>query len=203
MFEFVAFDVETTGFSPVSDAIIEIGAARFVKGVVAETFNLLIDPRRPIPPEATRVHGITNAMVKGQQALESALEQFTEFCGSAVLLAHNAPFDVKFISAAGMAEHTPLPPGMVLDTLSISKQTLPDLFNYKLESLVKHFSIPQEGFHRASQDATCCGSVFVQLLKAMKNNGTRLKFENLINLSGGEMHFPHIEPKAKQINLFG
>jgi DNA polymerase-3 subunit epsilon len=201
MFTYVAFDVETTGTSSKDDAIVEIGAVRFVKGKPEDSYSVLVDPRRPIPPDATRVHGITNAMVKGQPLIEEALFGFTEFCKDAILIAHNAPFDVRFIEAAGVRTQTPLPQGLVLDTLPLAKNALPDLFNFKLETLVKHFGIPQSGFHRACEDSSYCGLVFLGLLREMKRNSGELKFQNLVNLSGGETRFPFIEPAAQQITL--
>jgi DNA polymerase-3 subunit epsilon len=201
MFTYIAFDVETTGVSSREDAIVEIGAVRFVKGKPEDSYNVLIDPKKPIPPEATKVHGITNAMVKGQSSIEEALIGFTNFCEDAILVAHNAPFDVRFIETAGVTTQTPLPQGLVLDTLPIAKHVLSDLFNFKLETLVKHFGIPQTGFHRACEDSTYCGQVLLGLMREMKRNTGELKFQNLINISGGEKKFPYIEPAAQQISL--
>lgn len=201
MFEYVAFDIETTGISYREDAILEIGAVRFARGKPVDTFNVLVDPRRPIPPEATRVHGITNSMVKGQSTLEDALEKFSAFCRDSILVAHNAQFDMKFITEAGLREQVPLPPALVMDTFPMARTVLPDLFNYKLETLVRHFGIPQAGFHRATEDASYCGQAFIELLKQIKRNGGELKFQMLVQLSGGEHRFPIIAPKAKQMAL--
>ncbi len=203
MFELVAFDTETTGTVAKRDRIIEIGAARFVDGKLKDTFVTFVDPEMPIPAESTRVHNITNSMVKGAPSTELAIENFSDFCGSALLVAHNAPFDVKFLAAEGMRVQAPLPSGLVFDSYAFAKRFLSDLFNHRLENLTRHYGLSQGGFHRANQDAIYCGQVFLKMLSEYKKKYGSLKLSEIINLSGGELKFPHIEARAKQIALFG
>src|ERR1700733_10549521 len=95
--QYIAFDIETTGFLPRVDQIVEIAGVRFVDGKPIEAFSSLVNPQISIPPGAMRVHGITDEMVKDQPLIEEVLGKFAEFCGSAPLVAHNAPFDMEFI----------------------------------------------------------------------------------------------------------
>ena len=94
---FVVFDLETTGFSAIKDKIIEIGAVKVVKGEIVDSFSTFVNPRRPIPFEITKLTSITDEMVMEYPDIETILPQFLEFVGDAVLVAHNAGFDVGFI----------------------------------------------------------------------------------------------------------
>ncbi|MCE3009461.1 MAG: 3'-5' exonuclease [Proteobacteria bacterium] len=201
---FIAFDLETTGTVPGVDAICEIGAVRFVNGSVDSVFATLINPKKPIPPGASAVNGITDDMVQGKPAIEDLLESFAEFCAEDPLVAHNASFDAQFILADIKKHELPGPRGIVLDTLPISRKVLPGLPNYKLGTLVQHFKIPSTDFHRAEEDATYCGKVFLELTKRISVNGQAPGIENLVALTGKpEFKFPVIERKPKQMDLFG
>ncbi len=201
MFDYIAFDCETTGTNVREDAIVEIAGVYFEKGKPGKRFSTLVNPGKSIPQDATRVHGITDEMVAGQPPVAQALESFARFCGDTILVAHNAPFDVKFMGAAMKAHKTATPTGLVLDTYSIAKQALAELFNHRLETLVKHFEISASDFHRAEQDAEYCGKVFLKLLAHMKSKGQKLSFQNVVNLSGGELRFPKFELETSQLGL--
>ena len=201
MRDFIAFDTETTGTSPDRDEIIEIGAVRFVGGKPTESFASFARPRKPIPESATRVNGITNEMVKSAPSIDDALEQFTSFCGDTLLVAHNAAFDVKFISAVVKRLEVPAPRGEVLDTYPISKVVLPQLFNHRLQNLARHFQIADAGFHRAQADASYCGQVFVALLREMVKRGDQPFMKRLVEISNGTHRFPLFEKRAKQLDL--
>lgn len=181
---FIAFDVETTGTVPGVDSIIEIGAVRFVDGVVDAVFSTLIDPKRPIPPGASQVNGITDEMVKGKPLIETLLDPFADFCGEDLMVAHNATFDAQFITASVKKFESRAPQGLVLDTLAISRKIIPGLPNYKLGTLVQHLNIPTTDFHRAEEDATYCGHLFINLVRRMSGNGTQLPLANLVSLCG-------------------
>ena len=99
--DFVAFDLETTGLSPISCRIVEFGAVRFnLAAGELETFEQIVDPQCPIPPETIRVHGITDAMVRGMPTVSEVLPAFLGFLGGpdTVLMAHNASFDIGFLT---------------------------------------------------------------------------------------------------------
>lgn len=201
---FIAFDLETTGTVPGVDQIVEIGAVRFVDGHVESVFSTLIDPLRPIPPGASAVNGISDQMVKGKPTIDTILEPFTAFCGGDPMVAHNAPFDSQFLLADFKKLELPTPSGVVLDTLPIARKVFAGLPNYKLGTLVQHLKIPSDGFHRAEEDATYCGKLFLELVKRISVNGQPPAIENLVALTGKPLfRFPIIEKKPKQMDLFG
>lgn len=201
---FIAFDLETTGTVPGVDQIVEIGAVRFVDGQVEAVFSTLVDPRRPIPPGASAVNGITNDMVNGKPYIEDLLQSFADFCGDDILVAHNAPFDSQFLTADIKRHETAAPSGIILDTLPIARKVFPGLPNYKLGTLVQHLKVPSGGFHRAEEDATYCGNVFLELIKRISIGGQAPKVENLVALTGKpESRFPQIVRQPKQMDLFG
>lgn len=201
---FIAFDLETTGTVPGVDQIVEMGAVRFTNGVVDSVFSTLVDPRRPIPPGASAVNGISDAMVKGKPKIEDLLESFAEFCGQDLMVAHNAPFDTQFLTADIKKHEMPAPSGVVVDTLSISRKVFPGLPNYKLGTLIQHLKIPSGEFHRAQQDATYCGHMFLEMVKRISVGGQPPKVENLISLTGKpEFRFPQIIRQPKQLDLLG
>jgi DNA polymerase-3 subunit epsilon len=202
--KFIAFDLETTGTVPGADQIVEIGAIRFVDGVPEAVFSTLIDPLRPIPPGASAVNGIFDDMVRGKPTIDKILESFTEFCEGDPLVAHNAPFDSQFLTADFKKWELNTPSGIILDTLPISRKVFPGLANYKLGTLVQHLKIPTTGFHRAEEDATYCGKLFLELVKRISINGQAPAIDNLVALTGKPAsRFPIIEKKPKQMDLFG
>lgn len=199
---FIAFDVETTGTIPGNDSIIEIGAVRFVDGVVDSVFSTLIDPKRSIPPGASQVNGITDEMVKGKPVIEDLLDPFADFCGDDVMVAHNANFDALFLTASIKKFESKAPKGLVLDTLAISRKIIPGLPNYKLGTLVQYLNIPTTDFHRAEEDATYCGHLFLNLIKKISGASLTLPLSNLQILSGKmELRFPQIIKQPKQLDL--
>ncbi len=199
---FIAFDIETTGTVPGVDQIIEIGAVRFINGQVDGVYSTLIDPKRPIAPGASAVNGIFDNMVVGKPTIDTLLESFAEFCGDDPIVAHNAPFDSQFLTSDIKKHELPAPKGIILDTLPIARKVFPGLANYKLGTLVQHLKIPTAGFHRAEEDATYCGKLFLELVKRISVNGQPPAIENLIALTGKpESRFPQIERKPKQLDL--
>lgn len=201
--EFIAFDVETTGFLPGVDHIVEIAAVRFKDGKMANSYSTLINPRAPIPASATRIHGITDDMVRGMPFVEEAIEAFTEFCGNTLLVAHNAPFDVEFIKANILKFETNSPKGIILDSCAMARKVIPGSPNYKLGTLVKFLNIPEDGaYHRAEADSRFCGQLFQIMVDRVFKNGEPLVIENLINLSGGQnLKFPQVSRQLRQLDL--
>jgi DNA polymerase III subunit epsilon len=201
--DFIAFDLETTGTVAGVDRIVELGAVRFINGEVEAAFSTLVNPGLPIPPEATRVNKITNDMVKGKPAIDCLLKPFTDFCGSLPLVAHNAPFDTAFLLSDYKLYQNPAPRGIILDTLPIARKLLPGLPNYRLGTLVTHFNIASGDFHRAQEDATYCGYLFLNLLRKIHDDISQIDTENLVRLTGRQAHyFPLIERQPQQLDLF-
>jgi DNA polymerase III epsilon subunit family exonuclease len=155
--EFVAFDTETTGLSPVSSRLVEISGVKFKLGVDAvEVFSTLINPRCLIPREATRVHGITNEMVESAPPVEDVLPGFFSWINkrNTALIAHNAPFDLGFVKVAANIMQAPVPNKYVIDTLRLSRKLLSKAVpNHQLGTLVNHFNLPSGGYHRALADS--------------------------------------------------
>jgi len=166
---FVAFDVETTGLTVGKDRIIEIGCVKFRETKVVDTFQELVDPRKPIPFDATFVNGITNDMVKGKPTIEQILPRFLSFIGDAVKVAHNVPFDMGFISCDLNKFGLKIINTPILDTCSITKQVFPGLNSYSLESLARYLSIKSEKFHRALEDSVVCMKIFLKCLTKIGN----------------------------------
>jgi DNA polymerase III subunit epsilon len=118
------------------------------------------------------------------------------------MVAHNAPFDAQFLTSDIKKHESIAPKGIILDTLPISRKVFPGIPNYKLGTLVQHLKIPSTGFHRAEEDATYCGHVFMELIKRISIGGKPPQIENLIALTGKpELRFPQIERQPKQMGF--
>lgn len=201
--QFVAFDLETTGTLPGVDRIVEIGAVRFVDGVVESVYSTLVDPLVPIPLAASKVNQITDEMVKGKPTIDVLLDSFADFCGADVIVAHNAIFDAQFLTSDIKKFDARAPKGVVLDTYGMAKRILPGLANYRLGTLVQHLNIDSQEFHRAQADASYCGELFIHLIRKISGNILEMPpLENLINLTGrAEIRFPQIVPQPKQLGF--
>jgi DNA polymerase III epsilon subunit family exonuclease len=153
--EFVAFDTETTGLSPVVAKLVELSGVKFkYDGEIVSTFSTLIDPGTDIPREASTIHGITNKMVKGQPSCSEAIPEFIHWAGpSPVLAAHNAKFDLGFLEVA--LSRIPLEPPTfpVIDTLALSRRLVPAAPNHQLKTLAEHLGFQSGEYHRALADS--------------------------------------------------
>jgi DNA polymerase-3 subunit epsilon len=185
---FVAFDIETTGLMPVVNKIVEIGAVKFRDGRVVDTFQELIDPKMPISPGATAVNGITDDMVAGKPLVEDVLPRFVSFLGDAVPIAHNAPFDVSFLSYDISRLNLEVEDQPILDTCTIPKRVFPNLYSYSLENLAKSLRIKSDSFHRALADAKVCMAIFLKCLAEM-GGIDQLTLEDILELNGSALDF--------------
>jgi DNA polymerase III epsilon subunit family exonuclease len=166
--DFVAFDTETTGLSPVSSKLVEISGVKFKLGVeAAEVFSSLINPQCLIPREATRVHGITNDMVRTAPTMKDVVPQFFSWVNvrNTVLLAHNAPFDLGFLRTAANVLQCPVPDKYVIDTLRLSRRLIDDVPNHQLGTIVRHLGLPSGGYHRALADSYHVRNLLVSLVE--------------------------------------
>ncbi len=198
---FIAFDLETTGFVAGVDQIVEIGAVRFIDGQVESVFATLIDPRIAMPEAASRVNGITDQMLVGKPKIEEILEPFAQFCGTDLLVAHNAPFDCQFMTADYKKMEMTAPKGVVLDTCAMARNVFRGLANYKLGTLVQYLQIDAAGFHRAEADANYCGQLFQKMYQRLTDSSSQ-SIENMVKLTGKpEFRFPVIERKPKQMGF--
>ena len=168
--EFVVFDIETTGLSPISCKITEIGAVRVKNDEILEVFNTFVDPEVPIPAEITELTGITDAMVEGAPKTEEAIKMFLDFIGDRMLVAHNASFDISFIRKAAN-DHNLTFNNAYLDTLSMSRFVNPDLKKHKLDVIAEYFGLGDFNHHRASDDAEMCSRIFYRMVSKLTNDG--------------------------------
>lgn len=163
--DFVAFDVETTGLDASRERVVELSAVRFRLEAEQATFDELIDPGRPIPPAAARVNGITDELVRGKPVAGPVLGRFLEFAEGAVLMAHNAEFDVEFVVHEAARAAMALPYAAVLDTVEFSRRVRPDLPNHKLETISRALGCQSETYHRALADAATLARCFRRLIE--------------------------------------
>ncbi|HEX5426929.1 MAG TPA: DEDD exonuclease domain-containing protein [Pedococcus sp.] len=172
---FVVVDLETTGGSPQDSAITEVGAVKVRGGEVLGEFQTLVNPHLPIPAFIQTLTGITTAMVAQAPPIESALPAFLEFAQGAVLVAHNAGFDIGFLKAATAAQGLGWPGFPVLDTVHLARQlvTRDEARNHKLSSLAALFGSPTTPDHRALHDARATVHVLHGLLERVGNLGVR------------------------------
>ncbi|MFV0364163.1 MAG: PolC-type DNA polymerase III [Suipraeoptans sp.] len=167
---YVVFDIETTGFSAISDKIIEIGAVKVVGGEIVDNFSSFVNPRVPIPFKITQLTSITDQMVMSAESIEEVLPKFLNFVGDAALVAHNAGFDVGFIEQ-NMRYQEIEGQFTVLDTIALARILLPTLSRFKLNTVAKALNISLENHHRAVDDAKATAEIFVKFISMLKDSG--------------------------------
>ncbi|MGZ4650525.1 MAG: DEDD exonuclease domain-containing protein [Kineosporiaceae bacterium] len=170
---FVVVDLETTGGSPADSAITEIGAVKVRGGQVLGEFQTLVDPGREIPPYISVLTGITTAMVVAAPRIASVLPSFLEFARGAVLVAHNAPFDIGFLKAACAETGVPWPQAASVDTAVLARRLLTrdEVPNCKLATLAPFFSATTSPTHRALDDARATVDVLHGLFERLGSLG--------------------------------
>jgi DNA polymerase-3 subunit alpha (Gram-positive type) len=170
--EYVVFDIETTGFSPTNDKIIEIGAVKIKNNSIVDRFNRLINPKMKIPEKIIELTGITDELVQDKPVIDEVLLEFYEFIGDSVLVAHNASFDVGFIkenySRIGKIISNP-----TLDTLELSRVLFPNLKKHRLNIIANYLDIKLENHHRAVDDAEATAKIFLKCLELVKEKGIK------------------------------
>ena len=164
---FVVFDLETTGFSPVNNRIIEIGAVKVEHGEITDRFSTFVNPQVPIPFRIEELTSINDNMVMDAPAIEEILPQFLEFVGDAVLVAHNAGFDVSFIeeNCRRLGQEQTF---TYLDTVALARILLPQLNRFKLDTVAKALHINLHHHHRAVDDAECTAEIFLKFAEMLE-----------------------------------
>ncbi len=165
--DFVVFDIETTGFSPVNNRIIEIGAVKVCGGQVTECFSTFVNPQVPIPFEIEKLTGIRDDMVTDAPLIEEVLPRFLEFCRGAILVAHNAGFDMSFMLENARRQGLPMEHPYI-DTVGIARVLLPNQAKHTLDAVAKTLNISLENHHRAVDDAECTAWIFVKLIQMLE-----------------------------------
>lgn len=169
--EFVVFDIETTGLNSHTNKIIEIGAVKIKAGRIIDRYSQLINPGISIPYHITEITSITNEQVANQPKINEVIGKFVEFIGDAVLVAHNAPFDMGFIKR-DIKEYLNIDlENSVIDTLQMARDLFPDFKKYGLGDLNKSLGLALEKHHRAVDDSQATANMFIIFLEKYKEKG--------------------------------
>ena len=178
--EFVVFDIETTGLNSHTNEIIEIGAVKIKAGRIVDRYSQLINPGRPIPYHITEITSITDEQVANEPKIDEVIGKFVDFIGDAVLVAHNAPFDMGFIKRDIKKYLNINLQCSVIDTLQMARDLFPDLKKYGLGDLNKTLGLSLEKHHRAVDDSQATANMFIIFLDKYKEKG--LEYIKDINL---------------------
>lgn len=198
--EFVVLDFETTGLDPSTDKIIEVSALKYKNGILIDEFQTLINPKIKIPYEITEINGITNAMVKNKPTIEEILPKLLDFIGELPIVAHNAPFDAKFLKYNVLRHYgEDNINNTFIDTLAIARKLFPNLRNHKLETIKKHLKMDVDS-HRAYDDTLVTAQIYLDYIKYRTNetNPTKESIkEEIEHTSFSELDFPPRSQKEK------
>jgi len=207
---FVVFDIETTGFSPTQNRIIEIGAVKIVEGKIVDRFSTFINPQIPIPFQIEELTSINDSMVVDAPLIEEVLPKFLAFCEDFAVVAHNAGFDTRFIATNAKRIGYTYDPTIV-DTVTLARILLPQLGRFKLDTVAKALDVSLENHHRAVDDAECTAEIFLKLAQMLRERNILLlkDVEGLAKVSQErikKMNTNHIIILAKneigRINLY-
>lgn len=191
---YVVFDLETTGLRPSrDDVIVQIGAVRLEGGTETASFNTLVDPGRPIPPVSTRYHGITDAMVAGAPPAAEALAAFRDFAAGAVLIAHNAAFDLTALAGAAERQGAPRLPNPALCSMIVASWLDPREPDVSLDGLCGRMGLVIEHRHHALGDARATAVLWMALLARASARGVM----DLADLAARSRMAARIEERAK------
>ena len=170
--DFVVFDLETTGPKTPPCRIMELGACRVSGGRIVAEFNTLVNPQMPIPPFIAGLTGIRDEMVTSAPTFSEVAADWLDFVDTAVLVAHNAVFDVRFINhELSLVYPGRRMPNAHLCTVSLARRVLPELKSFRLGALAEHFDVRHRSRHRAGDDARATAEVFLFLLELLRGHG--------------------------------
>jgi DNA polymerase-3 subunit alpha (Gram-positive type) len=170
--DFVVFDLETTGAKAPPCRIIEIGAYKIEKGKITGEYQTLVDPEVPVPGFITQLTGISDRMVTGAPKFAQVAGEFLDFIGDAVIVAHNAMFDMHFLNhEIGRIYEGYRVANPYLCTVKLSRKLLPNLENHRLHTVAEHYLFHIKNRHRAPDDAHATAKIFVELLHLMQQHG--------------------------------
>jgi len=195
----VALDIESTGFDPQNDQVIEIAAIKFEGDKIIDTFETFINPGIAIPSIITHITGIKDEDVANAPLLESIRQKLEEFIGEAPIIGHNIDFDVNFLRAKGVSITGPL-----YDTLQLSMILLPGLPSYSLDTLGRRLKLEHDQKHRAMADTLACYKLFSLLVEKIADidESTLKKIQTILKRSTwhlGEI-FSETEKNQKKKN---
>ncbi len=194
--KYVVLDLETTGLSCVYNRIIEFGAVRVEHGIVTANLDILIDPECVIPEKITNITDITNEMVKGQPTIEQAMPKILEFIGDAILVTHNAKFDISFLQENLRRMGMPLLTNPIIDTLALSRYLFPEASRHSLGALCRNMEVvyDEDSAHRADYDATVLNDVWQPMIVRLTKDKPNMTHADLGNLQTPIECLKHIMP---------
>ena len=193
---YVVLDLETTGLNCYYDRIIEFGAVRVEHGIVTETLDILINPERPLPKKIVSITNITDKMLEKQPTIKDALPRILSFIGDAILVTHNAEFDVSFLQHALRRCEMDELKNPVIDTLSLSRYLFPESRYHSLGSLCRNMEVnyDESSAHRADYDARVLNEVWQPMLVMLTKQNRKLTHADLDNLHTTFAVMKHIRP---------
>lgn len=170
--EFVVFDLETTGTKAPPCRVTEIGACKIRNSSIVAEFQSLVNPEVPIPEFITGLTGIDDAMVKNAPRFADIAPAFLDFMGESVLVAHNAPFDMRFLNHEIRRIHANRRVANPhLCTVRLSRKLIPELENHRLATVANFYSVDLTNHHRAAADAGATARIFLRFLELLKEKG--------------------------------
>ena len=181
----VAIDLETTGFSPENNEIIELGAVRIHNGEITDKFQAFVKPSSAIPEKIAELTGIDNAMVEDADSISVVLPKFLEFIGDSIIVAHNVSFDISFVevNSKKLGINSDY---KTIDTWSLSKMLLPELESHSLCSVAKAYDINLGNHHRANDDAATAAIIYIKMVEDLKEMGLKTIGDVLNKISADE-----------------
>ena len=193
---FCVVDLETTGTSPTACEITEVGAAKYIGGRCIGTFQTLVNPGVPIPPEIVYLTGITENMVGPAPTIDGVLPSLLEFIGDAVIVGHNVRFDLGFLNAALTRRFYPTLANSFVDTCRLARRLVrAEVPNCRLGTLSRHFGFDNQPTHRALDDVRATADLLHLLLERAAGFGV-LGLDDLFELPAINRH-----PQAHKLHL--
>ena len=173
---FTAFDTETTGLRPIDSTIIEIGAIKFNRDGEISSWSELFNPGVLLPAQITQITHITDQMISDKQPLSKRINDFLDFIGDSVIVAHNAQFDIEFLNSECARNNIKRTNNKFIDTLQFSRIVYPNLKSHRLEFLADTFGIDKGSAHRALDDARTCMHLFKKCMYPDGESGQQFLF---------------------------
>jgi len=167
---FTFLDVETTGLSPQTSRICEVALIGFQGDCRVAQFSSLVNPGLPIPPETTKIHGITDDMVRNSPAFPALVPRLLAMLEGTVVVAHNAEFDLSFVGMEFARSGLKLPELPVIDTVHIARH-LGGFTNNRLGTIAKELDISTENWHRALSDVEMTRKIFEHFMVIFRKDG--------------------------------
>ncbi len=191
---YVVFDTETTGLSAAEHELIEIAGVKMCGGAIIDSFSQLIHPKQMISAKITEITGITNDMVRDEPSVAEVLPRFQAFCKDAILVAHNAEFDLSFLDVQAKILEMTAFEQPTIDTLALARTLFPQDRNHRLKTLTQKWDISLVNHHRALADAEATGKVFYKLLETARERTVIDHLQHLVKFGFSSTDFTKGRP---------